>query len=751
MKLCAIPAAVVALLAGAVTAGAAEHVRVVLDVSSSMAANDPGRLALLSTALLHDLARPNPSLGDSFEVLPFDQNWVWRSPADPPPETMGTRVLPQPDRAAFLRHLLGLDYTARMTYFYPGLKQAIEDLEALPRHAHDVRVVVLVTDGLPERHVREHEARLLRERLVPRLEAGGMRLYVLAFGKQAFDHRGFFDQLVVGDGGARLGEVFVDRDGSRMLAHMLQIFSRSFGYAPDVAHQLPVARLDLEGGTTPERVAAVVLAEGQSKVPSLRLRDPAGGGINAPEGVRGAKVPGAGYAQTWVLSPTAGFYEFDTDVLRGTVAVLRPTKLRLEILPTPPARQALRTMAETPFALRVLVQPPAGATGDPGPVEISFRPNGRRVGSEYEWVGDLGAPPAGPGDVRPEGRVYEIEVEFPRQPEPEEEFYGGYLEVEARRGEAVVGSLVGPHAYRLDVYAPLSIVPSPSLGDAVPSASSVPQALAAREQGCARFALDQDSGRLPHPDDPHYPVRSVLDLPAPTPAPLNEATFTLDGLPLEPADRPRSQPGEWYLGRELSREELLGNHRICVRVGRPKTGNPGQPLSLPVRFTLMESPYDDFGVIRDFAFKVVIRPPGLLERWRSLIALILTPLLVLAGLWYLRGRPDFPDDLRVSLARGGSPDRLQPVELGEGSLLARLFGLVRSRALAVPGEGRRLGWLRPVDDELFKLRPVRGGVVEDPESGDRLPARARQVSLAAHRTYRLRIGEASYWVRLEYR
>ena len=64
-------AAFAALACAAVPAQAANHVRVVLDLSISMRHNDSGRLAKLSTLLLFDLVRPNPTLGDSFDVTPF--------------------------------------------------------------------------------------------------------------------------------------------------------------------------------------------------------------------------------------------------------------------------------------------------------------------------------------------------------------------------------------------------------------------------------------------------------------------------------------------------------------------------------------------------------------------------------------------------------------------------------------------------------------------------------------------------------
>ena len=75
-----------ALAMFAASAGAQQvHVRVVLDLSQSMTTNDPGRMAILSTILLHDLVRANTSLGNTFEVIPFDLDWQWSDPSAPPP------------------------------------------------------------------------------------------------------------------------------------------------------------------------------------------------------------------------------------------------------------------------------------------------------------------------------------------------------------------------------------------------------------------------------------------------------------------------------------------------------------------------------------------------------------------------------------------------------------------------------------------------------------------------------------------
>src|SRR5579864_9297255 len=221
-------------------AQAANHVRVVLDLSLSMIHNDPGRLAILSTLLLFDLVRPNPTLGDSFEVIPFAPSWQWTDPNAAPPTDNGAHIQARFDqREELVRRLTALAYDARMTYFYPGLLAAIQDLEGTRGNAYDVRTIVLVTDGVPELPTRERELQLIKSQLAPRLSRHGIRLYVLAFGAEADQNRDFFGQVVRAPDGTALGEYFVDPQGHDLLTYMLQIFSGSFGYTADTARRLP--------------------------------------------------------------------------------------------------------------------------------------------------------------------------------------------------------------------------------------------------------------------------------------------------------------------------------------------------------------------------------------------------------------------------------------------------------------------------------------------------------------------------------
>jgi len=739
------------------SARAANHVRVVLDVSKSMRRNDPGRQAILATLLLHDLADPDASHRDSFEVIPFHPTQKWSDPSDPPPEKVG-KILRSSggDPEKFVHELSGLPYDADWTYFYPGIRAALQDLRATPGGAYDTRSVILVTDGVPEAATRDQELRRIRSELIPELGANGIRLYVLAFGQQAFDHRDFFDQILRGASGPPLGEVFVDRDGSDLLTPMTRIFSRTFGYDDSPPRSAAsVAKLDLESGKSPRRVAVVVLS-GETAAPRLTLAAPPGAGLNAPEPVRSASVAGGSYALRWILSPERGDYRFDTDALRGKVAVLRPAWLQIEVQPAPGFSQATRTMAETPFPLGVLVRPQGG--GDPGAVDLSFRVHGDcrtdpTTGSLVAaWSGRPSAPPPGPGKSTAEGRFYRIEPEFPANQDSGSS-YRGCLEVEARRHEAVVGALTGRHAYYVEVHPLLALSPVPLVGDATvgEGEDARRRALRRRETACARFSLALDAGALPHPERPQYPVRVVLDPSVDLSGPLREASVSLDGLPLEIEGKPGPVATAWNTGRQLDAEELLGDHRICLHLGRPEVGDPSKPVKLLVRWTLLETPYDDFGVIRPFTLEALVAPPGLLEKWHSPLLLGFLSLALVGTLWHIRDRPVLPRDLRIAIApEGGAP--LEARSLEERSPVGRWLGLVVEKAVTAPGSDRRLAWVRPGKDDLFLVRPARAEIKVEPENPDEhIERRGDQLALAVHRSYRLKGPEGTYSFRLEYR
>ena len=102
---------------------------------------------------------------------------------------------------------------------------------------------------------------------------------------------------------------------------------------------------------------------------------------------------------------------------------------------------------------------------------------------------------------------------------------------------------------------------------------------------------------------------------------LRQALFTLDGIPLTAIGRPGTEIGSWHKGRTLDRGQLLGQHELCLRVGEPTRGSLDQPLDVPLAFTLLEAPYDDFQVVAPFTARIRIAPPAAIDRWRPLIVL----------------------------------------------------------------------------------------------------------------------------------
>jgi len=325
--------------------------------------------------------------------------------------------------------------------------------------------------------------------------------------------------------------------------------------------------------------------------------------------------------------------------------------------------------------------------------------------------------------------------------------YVGYVEFWAKRGEATVGSLEGVRAHRVEVHPRLAIAPVPLTSYASPAA------LERHRQACTDFTFVLAAGRLPHPDKPSYPVRglvfatdrAVLD------RELHEASFTLDGHPLDLAGTASPQPGVWTKGRSLAPAELLGKHTLCVRIGKPKAGDPSRPVELKFAATLLEDPYDEFAVIQPFSLKVLVAPPTFLERWRALLIGGASMLGLFALLWYSRDRPLLPSDLGYAVSRDGSAASLVPCTFDEPSLLARLLGRVSERAVIPPGEDRALVRVRPVDAELFQLRLPRRVQIEPANGGESVPLHRGLATIGVHRTYRLRAPGGTYLFRMEYR
>ena len=243
------------------------------------------------------------------------------------------------------------------------------------------------------------------------------------------------------DGLNRLGEFLVDKNGDELLSNMIKIFSSNFGFTFEPPQRLSyVNRLNLEGGVVPPRVAVIVYSNRWPKtVPTIKLMPPPTGKLNMPHGIQSARERGGSYSLAWVLSPNEGQYRFRTNMRKGSVAILRPGNVELEVLPAPPySTQTEWAIAGKELHLRVLVKSPTGAKGDPGEVKLSYTPFGKNI---PDPLGETLAPPPGMSEVTPDGRIYNIVVHFPKHPYTPKKDYVGYLELEAYRGQARVGAL----------------------------------------------------------------------------------------------------------------------------------------------------------------------------------------------------------------------------------------------------------------------------------------------------------------------
>ncbi len=768
-----------------------DHVRVVLDTSMSMSGppgpNDRGRLAILATMLLYDLVDPNPQdprEPDSFVVFPFAHWSEWSSPSQPPPTGTGQPIeaLGQDtaDREAFRASLQGLAYDAPWTYFYPGLKRAVEDVLAASGGPEDRRVVVLVTDGLPETEIKAREAELLSE-LRNQMLAAKVGFYVLAFGPTAASERDFFDQLFEGAGGLPLGELFVDPDGRDLVLNMARIFSRSFGYDVEHLGPGPAARmLDLDGGITPPKVAMVALRRGGGASPEQDFSP----SVNAPRGVQKARSQGeAAHSAAYSMQMIEGVvpnleYALDTGVAGVDMALLRKVEPELSVWPGEveldgvphPMRQAHRVMAETPFTLRILAASPIGTPGGQAEdLHVSARPHGpRKIGCEYDWTeGWIGY---GARDSWGDGVAFDVRLEFPANANDPAAIYDGFVDAVAKFNEFDVDKLDCDDAHGLEVYPKIAIRTAPADGYLDPP--SLEPGVA--EQGCVHFRLETDEPqKLAVLQTELYRLRAYLEPGSPDLADgaLAGAEYRLDreAVAFEDLASP------WHTGRGLLLAELLGEHRFCVDLGSPNLTDPSPDLTLTLHLALDHTPYDDFRVIEPFRAKlrvVPLLPPSWADfPWAALWAL-LGPLLVgLAAMALIAPRWGLPDDLGYSLTRlddtaasAGSPGTGEAGAAGDITPVpAPLLPLPplawwqrlplplgrRMRPLPDPGSDRVLAWVQPRSRELFSLRPAKGLWVSEGE-GPALNLDRGRLEVQVHRDYRI-VGDGGPWrLRLDY-
>lgn len=729
-----------------------KHVRVILDISKSMRdtttarGNDPKRLAKLSAILLFDLTRPNSRI-DTFKVFPFEEKWTWNDPKDPPPKSTRPAISAANDtREDFKRKITDLEYNSEYTYFYPGLDRAISELTRTPEKEYDQRLIVLITDGLPEdrrppyKSTAQKERDLLRS-LRPKLRENNIILYVLAFGKQAASNRSFFEEITEND------RVFIDEDGNELLLNMLKIFAHNFGYdVQDPRGLIGVDKLDLERGIRPNDVAVVVYSNQPQPNLAFDLKTPHGTPAN--NDLKNAiqtgdsSIIGSSYAISWVSSIIPGDYQFQSNISsQGHYAILRPIVVDLSI--EPPVRSI---MAEENFFLKVLARTPRG--GRPPEVNIVARKNGP-PGDDWseKWEG-----PSSPnGSPYNNGLLYKIPLTFPEDTKDPHKMYTGRIEVVARSSRAKVGEIGGNNPYLVDVYPFLKITPHPDRSHVIASQGPL---TAEQQNVCDRFSF-KTLGHLP--ENPPYSVRAVLQ---PSDSKIMDgefkgASFSLDGIPLYFNGRGTNKPDSWDSGHALSKSELLDDkntHQICIKAGQPTTADPKVLLKLPVKFTLMLDPYKNIGgVTEDYMLELKLAEPGWLDQWRDLIFLGLFTGSLLTLIWYTRDRPTLAPDLGYAIAPEESADQLAFRDLGTGSWLARLLGLVVERPVTADSSGRALAWVRPVDGELYQLRLAKGAVIEALDAGEPVPTGPGLAPLMVQRLYRLRTDSGAYRFRMEYR
>lgn len=755
MRGVAIPLVFVGLLLLPGEALAGDHIRVILDTSKSMRGTDKDQLAKLATLLLYDLADPNLSKpGNTFKVYPFAgfKKWKARDPRPPQsvkpidPETGGNTAADH--RRSLQKELQNLKYDGRYTYFYPGLKLALDELKRTTGGTRDRRVIVIVTDGLPETDTKGDELAYIRKHLLPDMVAANIQLFVLAFGKEAYSNQDFFDQLIKvsgPNGTSSLGQNKVDPDGQQLLQSMIDIFTWCFGYE-QVSQAQPMTTLDLTGGKphSPDR-ALVVAYSDRPRPPRLQLDDPSGDppDLLPPrhlprakhrDGFLGQRVGAKdSYTLQKVLNPQPGPHGVSYEK-SAKLAVLLPVNLALTVRHLPSEKKGKpvpRVMAGKNLDLNVDVRLAGNVSGRvPGGVNVHFQvhagshtpgtPGYRQ--SEAETTSR--APPTTvSGDLR-----YDITPLFSLDPEPDEPFYTAYVEVWAIRNHATVGQLTASSAFPVHVYPKLSLVPNPTEAGARPAGSltSATDALSRNDRGCATFIFHiggATPGQMPHlVGGSSYSLRAVLDKDVTLTGALNGAGFTLDGDPLRGENFQGPAPGRWFNGANLTEAELEKKHTVCARLGKPSQGDPA--VEVPIRFTLNEPPYDVFQVVKPFALKVNVARPGLYQRLGPWVFLSLLLLGLAALLWYLRRRPDLPPDMNAGVRRrpdSEAPTTLVSVKLGEPSPLRRWLGLPVNYPLFAETGTLLLGRVVPVDDALYRFRPGDGVVVytaaEDEERG----------------------------------
>ncbi len=729
-----------------------KHIRVIVDTSESLRRTDPSGHVKLATALLYDLVCGTLELADSFKIIQFDPDWRQKvTKAAPVPMTSGPVIDMDRDsahRTAVVTGILNLPYDRDRTYFYPVINEAYKELKEAGTE-DDNRVIVLITDGVPEPDAREEEKRLLKE-LAQSLKQDKIHLYILAFGAEVDENSKWFDEaFTFGGADGVSGARFLGKDTSHLLRDTVEIFSQSFGYSKQsytsTPSQIPVAEQTLAR-------AAVVAIYDQGKEQGFVLTSPAGKTGSQPV-LKAVGVPDqhavgtpkpASYALQWLIPPEKGAYSFRPAGNPIEVAVLRPIAVGITVRP---ARgypdHVVMAGKESPF--EVVVTPSSGAEGDPGSdLTVTFSlhhvtTDDHRDPKKYPAADTQGT------FIKGTGRVFKI---LPKFSDDIPGKYQGFIDVEISRGDVVI-QRSGELMYAATVYPFVSLYPNPNPGEAAVSNSR--KEARAGETACATVRFQ---GTLKNLTDNDYHLGIRL-------GPTVELKNALRGARVRFGDAwldtsLDSSKGTWEAAIPVDRQGLPSKEiPICVTLGRPSTGALNPPLSLPIEFGFWHQagdPYEQLKVVEDFTLHLSVADPDFWQTWGAALTLLLSLLLMCFLAMFWRMRRILAPDLGISLGNERSP--LVPARLGEGSILARWLGLPEDRGVTSIAGDKHLGWVRPADRELYAFKPGHGfGNVCSEENGEWKSLTAQEDGtflVAAGMTYRAGLGADAQLFRIEF-